>query len=632
MMWKRQVGAVTVGILLLISINSVLRAQSVTSSIQGAVTDVSGAMVPGAAVILTNVLTGVVLRTESSGTGNYSFPSVPPGTYSLEVTKPGFADYKVSQFTAIVGQHVTENAALNIASAAQTVTVDAHGLANLLEPESNDLGNAIRPQSVAQLPLNGRNFLQLGLLSGATQANAGAATSSTGQTGHPSVSINIAGNEPDFTMYLVNGIQTFGSRAGNTSLNISVAAIDQFEVHYGFFMPDLGTNPGVVDVITKSGANSIHGEAYEFVRNNQMEARNYFSSTVPGPYHQNQFGVAVGGPILKNKLFYFGNYEGYRQNQSTFVGAYTPTQAMFNGDFSSLSTPIYNPFSFDPNTGQRQPFVGNIIPSNLINPTSKMLLEYYLPGSSLASKPNNLGGNPSHTLNTDQATGRLDASLNERNQLFAQGTWLNSPATNPGLFPYQGTAFPMDTELIALGWTRTLSSTKVNELRLGFTHDYVFDEGASKSGVQAQLGITGTGDGNGVPGIGMTGYTGFGTSTGLLGDVDNVYQIHDSKAGTPPPPLEGQSLSRLFEGKPLAERSLFWEHGRQPCRARGQVEARVQIPGLLGTLRHGGGPHRDARHRRREPRTRQANVRRLFNVGQESRSSAMADAGNTPRQ
>src|SRR5882757_8381604 len=277
-------------VLPLMSLNT-LRAQSGSSSIQGTVTDASGAVVPGAEVFLTNTSTGVVLKANTDGSGSYSFPSTPPGVYSLQVTKEGFASYKLSQFTVTVGQHATENATLNIASSAATVVVEASGLSNLLDTQSNDLGTVIGPQSVQQLPLNGRNYLQLKLLSGATQPTSGAANGSIAQTGHPGMSINIAGNQPDYTMYVVNGLQTLGSRAGNTSLNLSVGAIDQFEVHYGFFMPDLGPNPGIVDVVTKSGGNRIHGEAFEFVRNNQMQARDFFNvngagiPTKPGPYH-----------------------------------------------------------------------------------------------------------------------------------------------------------------------------------------------------------------------------------------------------------------------------------------------------------------------------------------------------------
>jgi hypothetical protein len=523
-----RVFAVLASLLMLVSVQHVVRAQGISSSIRGTVVDASGAVVPGAEVKLANVKTGVVLKTQTGDTGDYSFPSVLIGLYSLQVTKPGFADYTISQFNVEVGLRATENVTLGVASGAESVTVEAHGLANLLETESNDLGNVIGPQAVAQLPLNGRNFLQLGLLSGATQQNAGAANASVAQTGHPWVSINIAGNEPDFTMYTINGIMTIGSRAGNTSLNLSASAIDQFEVHYGFFMPDMGPNPGIIDVVTKGGTNAIHGEAYEYVRNNQMEARNYFATAAPGPYHQNQFGASVGGPVLKSKLFYFGNYEGYRQIQSAFATALTPTQAMFGGDFSAFANPIYDPATYDPTTGLRQQFPGNKIPANRINTTSAGLLAFYTAGSTTTTSGTNVSGNPATTLNTDQATGRIDYTLNEKNQIFAQGTWLNSPAVTAGLFPSQGTAFPLDTELVSLGWTWTLSPTKVNQLRLGVIRDSVYDQGRSVPGIQTKLNITGTGDVDGVPGIGISGYTGFGTSTGLLGDIDNVYQIHDS--------------------------------------------------------------------------------------------------------
>ena len=511
-----------------------LTAQSGSSSIQGTVADSSGAVIPGADVTLTNTSTNVVLKVATDGSGSYSFPTAPPGVYSIEVSKDGFASYKISQFNVTVGQHATENAILNVAASQATVVVEASGLSNLLDTQSNDLGTVIGPQSVQQLPLNGRNFLQLGLLSGATQPTSGAANGSIAQTGHPGMSINIAGNQPDYTMYVVNGLQTLGSRAGNTSLNLSVGAIDQFEVHYGFFMPDMGPNPGIVDVVTKSGTNHIHGEVYEFVRTNQMAARNYFSvnsatgQPIPlGPYHQNQFGFDVGGPILKNRLFYFANYEGYRQTQSAIVNAYTPTADMFNGDFSQAGVNIYDPETYNPATNTRTQFPGNKIPAGRITDAAKTLLAYYLPGSSLAIKPNNVSGTPRTTLNSDQFMGRIDYNINQRNQVFAQGNWLNSPANNPGLFPGQGTAYPLDTELVNVGWNWTLSSSKVNELRVGGIRDSVYDEGLSVNGLQQKLNVTGTADPNGVPGIGLTGFTGFGTSTGLIGNLDNVYQIDD---------------------------------------------------------------------------------------------------------
>lgn len=512
-------------------------AQSGSSSVQGSVTDSTGAVVPDSDVTLTNHATGVSLHSKSDNAGNYFFPTAVPGLYTLEVTKAGFAGYKITSFKVIVGQHETQNATLRVATSATTITVDANGLSNLLDTQSNDLGGVVGPQSVENLPLNGRNFLQLSLLSGAAVTPQGAAASSTNQTGHPLLAINIAGNEPDYTMYLVNGIETIGSRAGNSSLNIDTGAIDQFEVHYGFFMPDMGPNPGIVDVVTKSGTNRIHGEAYEYLRTNQMEARDYFAinpathlPVPPGKYHQDQFGFNLGGPILHDRLFYFSSYEGYRENQQQLLTAQSPTPAMFKGDFSALlpGTVIYDPNTLDPTTGRRQAFNGNIIPPQRIGNTISGLLAYYTPGSGTVPAPSNVGGNRPYIFNSDQAMGRIDLSLNQKNQIFAAGNWLNSPVSSPGLFPSTGIAYPMDTEMVNLGWNWMLSSTKVNELRMGTMRDSVYDEGRSVNGLQTKLNITGTGDPNGVPSIGFSnGLSGFGVSTGLLGDVDDTYQIHE---------------------------------------------------------------------------------------------------------
>jgi len=509
------------------------RAQS-GSSVEGTVTDSTGAVIPNANITLTNTSNGTVFKASTDPQGAYSFPALSPGLYSLEVTKDSFGSYKVASFNLVVGQKATENAKLGV-SASDQVVVEASGLSNLIDPSSNDMGTVIGPQSVENLPLNNRNFLQLALLSGAAFNNSGAANNSIAQTGHPGLSINVAGNEPDYTMYLLNGLETVGSRAANNSLNISTEAIDQFEVHYGFFMPDLGPNPAVVDTVTKSGGNKYHGELYEYNRNNYLQARNFFAinpvthlPTLPGPYNQNQFGFSVGGPILHDKLFFFANYEGYRQIQSSVVNATTPTAAMFGGDFSALSTPIYDPATLDPITLKRSQFSGNKIDPSRISTSIKTLLTYYSPGAATTPTGGLVYGTPKTTLNSDQFTGRIDYNLGPKHQVFAQGTWLNSPYTNPGLFPGQGAYYPLDTEYVALGWNWTLNSRMVNEFRGGVVRDAVYDEGATVPGIQQKLNITGTADPDGIPGINISGYSGFGASTGLLGDIDNIYQVHDS--------------------------------------------------------------------------------------------------------
>lgn len=508
--------------------NRVMEAQGVSSSLVGTVVDTTGGVVPGANVTLTNLDTGTALKTATDGTGRYAFPTITVGTYRLTVSKKGFKTYELSEFKISVAQDASENVVLSVGQLAQTVTVNGGRLANLLQTNSNDLGTLIERQSVAELPLNGRNLLQLAVLSAAATPTESGKASVAGQTGRSSDVINVAGAENDFTMYLVDGIQIRGSRAGNLPLELSLGAIDQFKVHYGFFMPSMGPDPGVVDLLTKSGSNRFHGEAYEFVRNNAWEARNFFSPEPPGPFHRNQFGGDVGGPISKDKLFFFANYEGLRQDQSAFQGAFAPTEAMFNGDFSALSTPIYNPASFDAATGERQAFLGNIIPPTSINPVSQNLLKYYIPGSSYSERPHNVVGNPLTTLDYDQFTGRIDSNLSERNRIFGEFNYENSSHEVANLMPMQGHQFPFEAEVAMVGLTSSLTASTVNELRVGWARDIVWRMADSVNGLATKLGLTGLADTNGVSHMVFSGIGSLGSANGPLGDADNSYQIHDS--------------------------------------------------------------------------------------------------------
>jgi hypothetical protein len=511
------------------AIMSAATAQSINSSVEGAVRDSSGAVVQDANVVLINQATGTREATKTNEAGEYLFPSVITGSYSLEATKQGFESYHLTAFTVQVAQRATENIVLNPGSASQTVTVNGDSLAPLLEISSNVLGTIITPRSVAQLPLNGRNFLQLAFLAGATQLGPDLATSQTNRT---LPGISVAGMQQDLTMYTVDGMALTGSRLGNSEMNLSIADIDQFKVRQGFFMPGNGTDPAIIDVVTKSGTNRLHGELFEFLRTNQTQARNYFSPTPAGPYHRNQFGFGVGGPIIKDKVFFFANYEGLRQILNAPANGFTPTQAMFGGDFSQVPVKIYDPATFNPTTKQRTAFPNNIIPAARINPVSQKLLQYYLPGSSYASQPSNIFGNPDSYLDDDQYNIRIDYNLSSRNVLFGHVSNDNSPDGQDTLFPLGGSTFPMNTKLAVLQWTNTISNSTVNEARVGWTRGEVFDRGATQEGVQDQLGITGTADANGIPQISPSGFTSFGNATGNIGNIDNVYQLHDEVSHT----------------------------------------------------------------------------------------------------
>ena len=516
--------------------------QSSSSVVEGVIQDETGAVLPDCDIALRNASTGSSLETRSDVDGVYVFPSVLPGLYSLEVSKPGFKSYVLTGFKVSASQRATQNVALKLGAVSATVMVDASGSGSLTEPTSTELGTLIEPESVRKLPLNGRDFLQLGLLSGAAQTS-GTTVSDflTLQVGHPDRTIVIDGNEQDLTGFYINGMSTAGSRLGQASLNLSVAAIDQFKIHEGFFLPAEGPNDaGVVSVVTRGGGNQCHGEAFEFVRNNAFDAGNYFdpSGSQPPPFHRNQFGAAGGGPLIHNRVFAFGHYEGRRQMLAGVAKATVPSKQMFGGDFSellALPTPVqlYDPDTFDSANGRRQPFQGNIIPSTRINSMSQSLLAYYTPAPKYGAE--NMVGNPKTTDNYDQYGGRVDVDLGPSNTLFGEYAKENSPTVNPGLFPLSGYGFPLDTNWVMLQWTRSFSTRVANEFRIAWLRPSVFSAGDSQNGIQTELGFTGTADPNGLPGVFLGGFNlsgsstapSFGRNQGLIGNIDNQYEMHE---------------------------------------------------------------------------------------------------------
>jgi len=515
--------------------------QGSAAVLEGVVADASGAVLAETSVELRNQETGGKLSARTNGEGFYLFASVQPGIYSLKVEHAGFEGYQLSGLRITAAQRATQNVKMQLGATTTNVTVDAQTSALLIEPTSNEVGTLIESESVAKLPLNGRDFLQLGLLSGAAQSS-GTTVSDflTLQVGHPDRTIVINGNEQDMTGFFINGLSIAGSRLGQASLNLSVAAIDQFKIHEGFFLPSDGpVSAGTVTVVTRGGTNRIHGEAFEFVRNNVLDARNYFDAKSAAPFHRNQFGGAVGGPLLKDKLFYFGHYEGRRQMLLSTVKATIPSEAMFGGDFSELleqSTPIqlYNPYEYDATTGTRKAFSGNKITTSL-NPMALKLAKYYRSATTYSTQ--NLTGNPRTTDNYDQYGTREDWTISPHHSLFAQYVHENSPTIDGSLFQLSGYGFPLTTDFVVLQLTSTHSSSLVNEFRTGWLRPAVFSAGDTQPGIQTTLGFTGTADVNGLPGIFLSGFStsgagsnnpSFGRNQGLIGNIDNQYQAHDS--------------------------------------------------------------------------------------------------------
>lgn len=517
--------------------------QSGAAVLDGVVADSSGAVIPGCAVTLVSAQTGARLATVTNGDGVYAFPALQPGVYALEIAKDGFKTYKLTDLRLTASEHATRNAMLALGEASTDVKVDAElAAASLEQPTSNELGTLVESESVRKLPLNGRDFLQLGLLSGAAQTSGTTVSDfTTLQVGHPDRTIVICGNEQDMTGFYINGMSTAGSRLGQASLNLSVAAVDQFKIHEGFFLPAEGpATAGVVTVVTKAGTNQFHGELFEFVRNDAFDSRNYFDPVgkPPAPFHRNQFGGAAGAPILHNRLFAFGHYEGRRQVLKGIAKATVPSQAMFGGDFSellTLATPVqlYDPATYDAETGTRQPFEGNIVDPSRINSMAKALLAYYVSAPKYGAE--NLQGNPVTTDNYDQWGTRVDWLVNAKHAVFGEFVRENSPTRNAALFPLAGFGFPLNTKMVMVQATSTLTPHLVNQFRVGWIRPEVFSAGDAQAGVQTALGFTGTADPNGVPGIFLNGFNisgsstapSFGRNQGLIGNIDNQYQMHE---------------------------------------------------------------------------------------------------------
>ena len=500
-------------------------AQGVSGSaaIAGTVTDATGAVIPGATVTLINVERGSEQEGSTNEAGNYAYPDVIPGVYRIRVSSDGFETQEHTDLQVAIGQRAAVNVELAVGQVTNVVTVEAAAV--LLETESNAIGTVVDRERVNELPLNGRNFLQLALLAGGAAPAEGRA-SFAGQIGHPGRFVVIGGVKAANNSYTINGIQVRGARGGELAVNLSIANVDQFKVQSSFFMPDQGPNPSMVNVTTNGGGNDFHGQAFEFLRNTELDARNFFS---PGPEElkRNQFGFAIGGPIVRDKMWFRGGYEGMRERAGFSRGVFTPTQAMFGGDFTEDPFVIHDPMTLNREAGTRDPFPNQTVPRNRFNSVSENLLQYYTPGASFTQRPNNLFVNPRNTVDDDQFNGRVDTQLTDKQNLFAQYIWSDSSAVRPGSFPLSGAFFPNQFWMAMGQHTYTISPSLVSTFRIGVSRNQALfsNEGRDVGDILTPLGITGTFDTRGVFAQQIQGFTGFGRSNGDLGNIDNNYQL-----------------------------------------------------------------------------------------------------------
>ena len=298
-----------------------------TASLTGIVTDASGAAVPNAKVTVTNKATGVSFNTQTDSAGAYLIPSLPIGVYDIEVTASGFQKALVTDLDLPVATSVTRNVQLRIGETSVTVEITADAV--ILDTATNSMGQVINDKYVQDIPLNGRHFTDLSLLTPGTITPPANGFLSFPLRGQGSFGINTAGQREDTTNWLVNGINLNDPVQNQITFQPPIGTLAEFKIDNSAFPAEYGRNSGaIVNMATRSGTNDVHGEAFEFLRNNALDARNFFN-TVPNPqapFKRNEFGGAFGGPLKKNKAFVFLAYEGLRQHQSLTVTSTVPSQ------------------------------------------------------------------------------------------------------------------------------------------------------------------------------------------------------------------------------------------------------------------------------------------------------------------
>jgi len=402
------------------------------AALSGIVRDPSGALIPGASVRVTKVDTQVVVSAETNSTGYYVVGNLIPGAYSMEVRKEGFKTAVRPPLTLEVAQSATVDFELEIGQTSQEVAV--HGTAPLVERTDATVGGVIGPTAMVELPLNGRNYFNLAELSPgvttygqrsfyASAINDYGTSFNSGSAGEDRNGFTLDG--ADIKQYLING-----------SYVPSIDAIQEFKIETTPYAADLGTSPGAqILLVTKSGTDQFHGNMYEFLRNSALNAYNYFDNkSLPIPeLRKNAFGGTLGGPIKKDKLFFFMSYEGQRERiGETFFGT-VPTELMRQGIFTEVSTPIFNPLTTAPcatcSSGvSRQAFANNTIPSGpsgLISPVSAAFMESQFPEPTSPGIANNFAGNSVDRNTRNQTNIRIDYSR-PKDTIFGRFSFNNS--------------------------------------------------------------------------------------------------------------------------------------------------------------------------------------------------------------
>jgi hypothetical protein len=503
-------------------------AQMNTADISGIVKDPAGGAVPGAAVVAVSAATHLKYSTLTNGGGEYLLTQLPVGGYSLSVNAQGFKQAVAANFTLHLSEHARQDFELAVGDVSEVLIVEA--APELLQTESAELKDVIANQQILDLPLKDREFLQLALMSaGVVNPPGGTRGDSLQQTGEL---INILGQRTGHNLFLVDGVSVTDEYFNNVVLNPSPDAIQEFNISKTNYAAEFGgKSGGVINVVTQSGTNRFHGSLYEFLRNSVFDAKNFFAfaNQATPPFQENQFGGALGGPIAKDKTFFFVDYDGVQIRKSLSHLFSVPTAAERAGIFPTAI--------IDPATGA--PFPGNVI-SVPLNPAAVAMLAK-VPLPNLPGASNNLLAVDKQTNSNNQFDVRLDHQFSPEDNVYARASLFDAHETDPfgssvlneALLPGFGRTLRTHSVNLSLGETHTFSPRVLNEFRFGWL-GVSGGQGDPNAGnpFAAQTGLLGTTANPvdmGYPQVSLSNtFTTMGDATGFTTRTDRDFELYDN--------------------------------------------------------------------------------------------------------
>ncbi|MCI0662412.1 MAG: TonB-dependent receptor [Acidobacteria bacterium] len=428
-------------VLLFLTITAV--AQS-SATLQGTVVDQSGAVVASARVIVRNQATGLERTVQTDNSGNYQVAALPVGTYRIEVQGQGFTPQVVTDLTLEVSRIVVQNFQLKVGGVTQEVSVTAGS--QTVETATMTVGQVINQKTVQEIPLNGRHFVDLGLLipGSVTPPQSGFLTAPL--RGQGSFAFNTAGAREDTVNFMINGINLNDMVQNQITFQPSINTVQEFKVDNSTYSAEYGRNSGaIVNIATRSGTNAFHGEGFEFLRNDALDARNFFDGPNNPPFKRNQFGAALGGPIKKDRAFFFFSYEGLRQRQGI-----------------TLNRGVLS-------TAER---------AGVTDPVSRRLLDFIPPANATDNAGNPIFvGSGTAPVDLDQWTGDVSYNLSENDRVHGyyaiQRDKRGEPVLQGNTIPNFGDTRTSRRQIFTLNETHTFGPNLVNEARLGFNRIFI---------------------------------------------------------------------------------------------------------------------------------------------------------------